>query len=102
MQNEVNFVEKKVTILILDYFLSLSAWICLISHIMIVLMVQDSYTTTNYMYLWHKKKKKEEEESMYSLVNDLQFTEGDGGKLQNRHYSGIAKGSLKFTGGKLP
>ena len=44
-------------ILILDYFLSLSAWICLISQIMIVLMVQDSYTTTNYLYLWHNHAK---------------------------------------------
>ena len=52
MQNEVNFVEKKVKILLLDYFLSLSAWICLILQIMIVLMVQDSYTATNYLYLW--------------------------------------------------
>ena len=52
MENEVNFVEKKVKILLLDYFLSLSAWICLILQIMIVLMVQDSYTATNYLYLW--------------------------------------------------
>ena len=47
------FAGKKVKILILDYFSSLCAWMCLISQIMIALMVQDSYATTNGLVIEH-------------------------------------------------